>query len=702
MNKGLSTIVTTIVLIVLSVVAVIIIWGVIGNILQKGVEGVDIEKITFNAQIKNVGIDILSNNATLTVARSAGQGNIVGIKFIFYNGTGSETVTEKITLEELASKRFNFHLIGNVSNFMKISIAPIFKLDEKESVGNIVDTYNIKTGKSEGKTLSCNPVSNPCGTAVCGTAANGTCPGTLNCGTCATGYSCINGGCVSNCTPTTCSALGYNCGTAANGTCPGTLNCGTCGTGYTCASGVCQCNPVSNPCGTAVCGTAANGTCGTVNCGTCATGYTCSGGSCVAGNVIPASSCSYADVSSAINSASSGSTVMVPAGSCTWANSLLITKGINLIGAGVGNTIIKNGGACGVGFQGELWLQYEPSNYALNTPFRLSGFTFDLSNNCGGFAIGQTGKGAPFTVQTNIRIDHNRWINPGGKFIWNAGNMYGVVDHNSFEGSSYTFKNDPQASYDWFSNSPQNIFVSGANNYLYYEDNTIVMGGSGDNLLAECQYGGRYAFRYNTITNPIPSYSLFEMHGHQSSGAMPSCFGAEVYGNLINAGSNQITLFKVRGGRSFIFDNSVNAGSLDNVAYTSLVTCPASNPAEQMIHDTYWWGSRKGLTGSLSTASASGGITCAGRSGIPMLGRDVVADNTSPGVSCGTLANRPATCTINQGYWATDQSCTSLAGMVGANPSAPISGTLYKCTALNTWEAFYAPYTYPHPLTLAN
>jgi len=68
------------------------------------------------------------------------------------------------------------------------------------------------------------------------------------------------------------------------------------------------------------------------------------------------------------------------------------------------------------------------------------------------------------------------------------------------------------------------------------------------------------------------------------------------------------------------------------------------------------------------------------------------------GVGCGTLASRPATCTTGVGYWATDQSCSSLTGLVGASPATPISGTLYKCTATDTWTSYYTPYTYPHPL----
>ncbi len=71
---------------------------------------------------------------------------------------------------------------------------------------------------------------------------------------------------------------------------------------------------------------------------------------------------------------------------------------------------------------------------------------------------------------------------------------------------------------------------------------------------------------------------------------------------------------------------------------------------------------------------------------------------TDSGVGCGTLANRPTTCTTGVGYWATSQSCSDLTGMVGVAPQTPIAGTLYKCTATDIWESYYTPYTYPHPL----
>lgn len=61
--------------------------------------------------------------------------------------------------------------------------------------------------------------------------------------------------------------------------------------------------------------------------------------------IINATSCSSADIQDAVNAASDGDIVMVPAGNCTWTSGLSIpdTKGITLKGAGANNTIVTTG-----------------------------------------------------------------------------------------------------------------------------------------------------------------------------------------------------------------------------------------------------------------------------------------------------------------------------------------------------------------------
>ncbi len=76
---------------------------------------------------------------------------------------------------------------------------------------------------------------------------------------------------------------------------------------------------------------------------------------------------------------------------------------------------------------------------------------------------------------------------------------------------------------------------------------------------------------------------------------------------------------------------------------------------------------------------------------------------TGGGVGCGTT--KPETCTAGVAFWQTTQgNCTDPTGWVGrsndrtSGTATKIEGTLYKCTATNTWTSYFIPYTYPHPL----
>ena len=95
MNKrGLSLIVTTLILVVLVLVAIGIIWYVIRNVISGGTEEIAIGKFLVDADIQNVDIDNSTNNVSLTVKRNPGRGDVSGMKFIFYDGVNSEIMTE--------------------------------------------------------------------------------------------------------------------------------------------------------------------------------------------------------------------------------------------------------------------------------------------------------------------------------------------------------------------------------------------------------------------------------------------------------------------------------------------------------------------------------------------------------------------------------------------------------------------------------
>jgi len=245
-KRGLSTIVITLIIILISLVAVGIVWVVVRNLIEETTPGIGIERFTLDAKIKDVNIDNSSNNVSLTLKRNAGAGEFSKMKFLFYDGKDSEVITEAVSLSELEERRFNFHLsILNVNNLISISIVPLIKQDNKEILGNVLDKYTISSGQISIIIPGCSPFAG-CGALgyVCGNWTNGTCSGLLtNCGDCGALVCSSSGQCVATCAPLSsnyCSTMGYVCGNWGNNTCSGNLSCGNCPGGSTCnATGRC-------------------------------------------------------------------------------------------------------------------------------------------------------------------------------------------------------------------------------------------------------------------------------------------------------------------------------------------------------------------------------------------------------------------------------------------------------------------------------
>jgi hypothetical protein len=241
---------------------------------------------------------------------------------------------------------------------------------------------------------------------------------------------------------------------------------------------------------------------------------------------------------------------------------------------------------------------------------------------------------------------------------------------------------------------------------LYIEDNIITT----NDLFTDGTRAARYVARYNTIniTDGDAVSPLFDAHGNQPTNICGT-MEASIYGNYVIDPYNKIgTFFDQRGGMSAVFLNrSTNSPSAaytirNEYAETGSAQCNTTNPQPQYVTNSYYWANHMGEA-AIPRYSISDCCSEQAENLQFWLQRNGTFDGTGSvsnggGVGCGPIASRSLTCTPGVAYWATGQSCTDLAGMVGANPSTPISGTLYKCTAPDTWTAYYTPYTYPHPL----
>lgn len=442
-----------------------------------------------------------------------------------------------------------------------------------------------------------------------------------------------------------------------------------------------------------------------------------------------------AQVNSAIGSASSGAVITFAGGAYSWGGTTIVpsaAKAVTLQCATVRG--------CTVSYS-SLVFALPPSGSSTNL-FRISGFVF----NGGGTLMWTCPGGGCKNTWTNLRFDNNT-INEAsdtqtiviGESTANQ-YIYGVIDHNIVKSSgSIIFVY-------WLNNSTSSPPAPplGTENNLFIEDNIITLTSVTNSGTGCTDHWGASAivFRFNTVTN-----CRVLSHGSEHGGG-PSNF--EIYSNSITMNAGAVSAGLGDGFRSIhhqgsntmmVFNNTLTSYSGKSSGAIALLhyrSSPYGNDSPCNGNDSrdgnlspvstfhgypcwrqpgrdvtraakpiYVWGNKWSDTGTKvsleyqytgGSPDYSSAHVIADREYYNAVSASTQTSPTSPfngttGMGFGTLAMRPLTCTHNDtpdgdhgtgvGYFATDQ-----------GPQ----GTLYRCSATNTWTAHYAPYTYPHPL----
>lgn len=145
-KRGLSTIVVTLILVVLSLVAVGVVWAVISNLLKTGEQQStsSFGQIFLNLKVQNVNLKT-NGDVDVTVQRNSGTGDLKAINFIVSDGTNSKVIKKTTSLQELGTQTFTltYSELGAMA-VKEVSIAPIINSNGQESVGSVADKYTSK------------------------------------------------------------------------------------------------------------------------------------------------------------------------------------------------------------------------------------------------------------------------------------------------------------------------------------------------------------------------------------------------------------------------------------------------------------------------------------------------------------------------------------------------------------------------------
>lgn len=388
-----------------------------------------------------------------------------------------------------------------------------------------------------------------------------------------------------------------------------------------------------------------------------------------------ASSCSSADIQTAVSAASAGDFVEIPACSCGAASFTgPVTTSLDdltIYGQGQANTCLEKtndddvemfeitGGAAnfewyGITLQGpdcSAGGQVE-DQHALELLGSVTGFNIhDSTFRCVGDGVYINGNG---TVVEGVIYDNTF------ELISAAGGGYGV----GVDGAS-----DDAA------------WIPGMTTAVYIEDNYFTQY---RHCVASID-SSRYVFRFNECYDVEethnPDVQDIDAHGLTSDPDGSCCF--EIYETYVHESVSQGWAgINIRGGDGVIF-NMIVEDRPDKIVLDQDQGCSEGGyPYPDQTLELYVFnmtGDGDDIRDECTSVHPDQDYWA----------EDPSFDGTS-GIGVGTAASMPSTCTPGVAYWATDE------GEWNSLQAGP-DGRLYKCTSMDTWEVYYTPYTYPHP-----
>lgn len=141
-KKGMSAVISNLIIILLVIVAVGIIWTVVQGLIEDTTDQISTDQLTgIDAKIESVNV----NGDTVEVGvRNTGENGIIGVELIIDNGRESMSTKVERSLSPKTTKVFSTNYMDGGIGLVKIvSVAPLFENDEGE-VESTSDTLSSK------------------------------------------------------------------------------------------------------------------------------------------------------------------------------------------------------------------------------------------------------------------------------------------------------------------------------------------------------------------------------------------------------------------------------------------------------------------------------------------------------------------------------------------------------------------------------
>lgn len=150
-KKGLSAVVTTLIIILLTIVAIMIIWGVVKGMIDKNKTSLETSSSCLDLDLRATKVKNITGqpgNYSVTLTRSSGGDTIDGAELVLSSEDNSTDVV--LLEEEIAPLAIKVIVVeAGFSNASSVRVSPYF-YDEKENKQRCTESvYQFKAIRSE-------------------------------------------------------------------------------------------------------------------------------------------------------------------------------------------------------------------------------------------------------------------------------------------------------------------------------------------------------------------------------------------------------------------------------------------------------------------------------------------------------------------------------------------------------------------------
>lgn len=144
-KRGLSTVITSLIIILLVLVAIGVIWVVVRNFVETGSESVDIRTKCIATDVRITAMACMANgNCNVTLERKTGDDEIGGVKLVFTSGTTSGNVTDIAgniaTLTTKTQNNFDAQIVGELVP-TKATATVYYSVEGEDKLCDITNTF---------------------------------------------------------------------------------------------------------------------------------------------------------------------------------------------------------------------------------------------------------------------------------------------------------------------------------------------------------------------------------------------------------------------------------------------------------------------------------------------------------------------------------------------------------------------------------